>query len=536
MTTFNYSLLANGSATTFNPNVDVLVIDGTGPINGSIGPLIASLFDVSPIGEGANAGRGITLRQWDGFGGTVKTIELLFSASPDPMNFLKITSSNITFASGARLLVGDNTSGVVNDDTTTLALNGSTSHDQLISFGGSQTLDGGDGNDRILTMGGQGGTAGGSGTDVLIGGFGFDTLALGDVAGMTRYTVNLALGTGSVAGANPSSFTVSGFEAVDGSIAENHIIGDASGSNLFGGEINDTIMGGGGIDYLFGRTGNDILDGGTETDTLRGDGGNDTLIGGAGDDFLFGNDGADTQRGGGGNDWIAGDNGNDTLSGEAGDDTMTGGAGIDTVSYQSGSTAGVTVNLATTAAQNTGGSGSDTLSEFERVTGSAYADRLTGTVGNNVLSGLGGNDTLTGSGGNDTLTASIGNDILRGGAGKDMLTGGTGLDKFDFIAALSATTNVDRITDFSVTDDQMRLDNDYFTAFTQVNVALTTAAFNKGAGMTTAQDASDRIIYNTTNGNLYYDADGTGAGTARLFATLTTHPGTLTAADFFIVA
>jgi len=54
--------------------------------------------------------------------------------------------------------------------------------------------------------------------------------------------------------------------------------------------------------------------------------------------------------------------------------------------------------------------------------------------------------------------------------------------------------------------------------------------------MTTSQDASDRIIYDTTTGNIYYDADGTGAATAKLFATLTTHPGTLTAVDFFIVA
>ena len=53
--------------------------------------------------------------------------------------------------------------------------------------------------------------------------------------------------------------------------------------------------------------------------------------------------------------------------------------------------------------------------------------------------------------------------------------------------------------------------------------------------VTTAGDASDRIIYNTTNGNLYYDADGTGGGsTATLFATLAGAP-VITASDIFII-
>ena len=61
---------------------------------------------------------------------------------------------------------------------------------------------------------------------------------------------------------------------------------------------------------------------------------------------------------------------------------LAGGAGTDTVSYEHAA-AGVTVSLALTTAQNTVGAGSDTLSGFENLTGSAFDDTLTGTGGDN---------------------------------------------------------------------------------------------------------------------------------------------------------
>ena len=70
--------------------------------------------------------------------------------------------------------------------------------------------------------------------------------------------------------------------------------------------------------------------------------------------------------------------GNDTLIGGAGNDTLDGGAaGSDTASYAD-ATAGVTVSLAITTAQNTVGAGTDTLTNFENLTGSNLNDTLTG--------------------------------------------------------------------------------------------------------------------------------------------------------------
>jgi Ca2+-binding RTX toxin-like protein len=140
-----------------------------------------------------------------------------------------------------------------------------------------------------------------------------------------------------------------------------------------------------------------------------------------GRDVVVGTAGADSISAGGGNDVICGGGGNDTLNGGAGNDTLNGGAGTDMVTY-AGTAAAVKVTLGSTAAQPTGGAGTDTVSAVENLTGGAGADTLTGSAAANVLIGGAGNDRLAGAAGNDTLNGGAGNDNLNGGAGTDTVT------------------------------------------------------------------------------------------------------------------
>ncbi len=85
---------------------------------------------------------------------------------------------------------------------------------------------------------------------------------------------------------------------------------------------------------------------------------------------------------------------------------------------------GVTVDLTKAAGvvNVTGGSGNDTISNFDNVNGSTFNDVITGNGNANRLSGGAGNDTLNGGGGDDTLDGGAGADTFSGGLGADTVT------------------------------------------------------------------------------------------------------------------
>ena len=167
----------------------------------------------------------------------------------------------------------------------------------------------------------------------------------------------------------------------------------------------------------------------------------------------------------------------------------------------------------------------------DHIKGLLGADKLNGNDGNDSLEGNEGADTLAGGAGNDALSGDKGADLLIGGAGSDLLTGGLGADRFQFDAALSASTNVDTIADFNVTDDTILLENAVFTSLKAGGGGLWTEAFYIGSA---AHDANDRIIYNQTSGALLYDPDGTGGAAATQFATVAAGLA-MTSADFLII-
>lgn len=143
-----------------------------------------------------------------------------------------------------------------------------------------------------------------------------------------------------------------------------------------------------------------------------------------------------------------------------------------------------------------------------------------------------GNDVITGSTGSDTLLGYAGNDLINGGAGKDVLYGGGGADKFRFNSTLNASTNVDVVKDFSTTSDFIQLENAVFAKLT-VTGSLNPAFF-KANTSGVAKDANDYIVYDSDDGVLYYDADGTGAGVKVKFAVIGNHP-VLHADDFVVI-
>jgi serralysin len=156
-------------------------------------------------------------------------------------------------------------------------------------------------------------------------------------------------------------------------------------------------------------------------------------------------------------------------------------------------------------------------------------ENATGGAGNDSISGNSAANVLKGNAGNDTLSGLAGNDKLYGGPGNDTLTGGAGNDQFFFDTVLNAKTNVDKVTDFYVPGDQIVLENAIFTKLAAGPLAA--AAFAIGAK---ALDALDRIVYDNKTGALYYDADGSGKGSAIQFASLSPKLA-LTAADFLVI-
>jgi Ca2+-binding RTX toxin-like protein len=135
---------------------------------------------------------------------------------------------------------------------------------------------------------------------------------------------------------------------------------------------------------------------------------------------------------------------------------------------------------------------------------------------------------LTGNGVGQTIYGNAGVNVLDGGAGNDVLIGLGGADAFAFTTALGAG-NVDTISDYSVADDTIQLENAVFTGLAEGMLAA--GAFNTGAA---ASDADDRIIYNSATGALSFDTDGNGAGAAVQFATLAGGL-TLTASEFLVI-
>lgn len=377
---------------------------------------------------------------------------------------------------------------------------------------------------------------GGLGVDTYQGGASFDQLsfqeAYFDPTAFRGVLVNAVAGTAIDPWGNNETFT--SIESFRGTQFNDSFIGSAADEQFMGLGGRDTIDGGGGVDEV--RYHRDPDRGATAGVTVNlatgvaidGFGTRDTLSNIENiratifDDTLTGSSVANR---------IRAHEGNDTINGGVGADNMIGGAGDDTYYVDN---AGDIVNES-----SDGGSGQDRVFSTISFNLTANGSTVLGGVENLTLLGSGnltgtGNglaNTLTGNTGVNTLSGGAGNDRLVGGLGNDTLTGGADADVFVFNTAMS-TTNIETITDFNAPQDTIELENAIFTALTTTGTLAANLFKDIATG---ARDADDRIFYNSANGALYYDADGSGAGFASVrIGTLTGAP-IITAADFVVV-
>jgi len=361
---------------------------------------------------------------------------------------------------------------------------GQAGSDIIRGGGNSDWLYGNDGNDSLFGDAGVDLLNGGAGRDQYDGGADGDILTLSvDEGTTTGAEIDLRLATGNIVN--------DGFGNTETALNVENYEGTALG-DLF--HARDTVAPGG------------------QPDVLRGLAGNDTLIGGAVSAVLNGNDG---------NDLLQGGSGYETLAGGAGADTYDGGAGRDMLDLWLDGFAGHGDVVDLTAAVqivDDGYGNAETAVGIENLSLSNSADRATGNTGANMIYGNEGNDTLLGGGGVDTLI---------GGSGSDRLTGGFGADQFQFSGDVNQA-GVDVITDMRTGQDKIAIEAGWGLGFG----TLTADSFASGAGLTAASTGLQRVIYNTTTGDLYIDADGSGSTAAVLIAQLSGHP-TLVFSDIF---
>ena len=332
-----------------------------------------------------------------------------------------------------------------------------------------------------------------------------------------------------------------------GANVENLILTGATSTNGTGNALANSLTGNGGAN---------VLDGGAGADTMNGDAGNDTYIV---DDSLdrvsetSAANGTDTVQAS--VDYALGANienlillgsaingtGNalaNSLTGNSAGNVLNGGAGADVMRGEGGDDTYIVDNAGDIIGE-TPGNGTDTVQASVGYTLAPNVENLiltggvaingTGNAQNNALTGNLAANVLKGGFGNDVLSGGDGNDTLFGDGGNDLMTGGAGADRFTFQDSLG-TGNADHVADFAAGVDKILLEN---TVFARLGAGpLNANAFVVG---TAAADASDRIIYDSATGNLYYDSDGSGAGGALLFATLDNAPAALSASDFLVI-
>jgi Ca2+-binding RTX toxin-like protein len=550
----------------------VYVDDGTDAIAGWLDFTAGTvIFSGTPNAGGADNGQIlVTLTANDGQGGITS---MLFYIDVD--TFTHQLGAGDDVLNGVAALVahgGDGNDTITGGGVLTDAIYGGSGNDSLNGGNANDTLYGGQGNDTLIgsnqsdiLYGGIGNDSldGGGNDNTIFGGEGNDTLVGGTIkdrldggAGQDTLTdsggQNAYIFSGLTHSTDAAPDLITDFN--QGNLNDKILLGGIG----IAGFADLTITNDGVSTYIdhnasdfqikltgvFALTSNDILfinyltapgsgGGATITGTAAPEYiacaagvSHDTVNAGGGDDIVYGGSGANLLNGEDGNDYIDGGTSSDTLNGGLGDDTLNGGANNDTVTYAGG--AAVNVNMGTGLAT---GQGTDTLVSIEHVTGSDNDDTIIGGAGGESLRGGLGNDSMSGGNASDSIF---------GGQGQDTLSGDLSNDRFIFDQATAG--HEDHITDMTSGTDKITLSDAVFVFASGEGaknlVALTdnTDIFDVAgfAGGSFGAGAGATFLYDTTDGQVWYDADGDGGGgTSVLIATVDNFATyTYSAADF----
>ncbi|MBD2532876.1 calcium-binding protein [Nostoc flagelliforme FACHB-838] len=435
---------------------------------------------------------------------------------------------NANYSTGNNLLNGGdgNDSLNANYSTGNNLLNGGVGNDSLSANNstGNNLLDGGEGNDYLSLIRDLNNNIL-NGSNTLNGGVGNDILN-------ANYSTGNNLLNGGVGNDSLNANYSTGNNLLSDGVGNDILNANYStGNNLVGGGVGNDILS---ANY---STGNNVFDGGGGNDTLNANysTGNNILIGGIGNDYLsIGASSSDISYNPAlGNNTLIGGVGNDTLNANdsTGDNLLDGGDSNDTI-YVSASGRD-TIN---------GGYGEDLLSYNATYINNNLAEGITSTfntttnigsitVGTNIVSynNIERLDIL-GTQFDDLIVGSNGNDILTGGNGNDTLIGGAGTDTFAFN---SFNKGVDKIYDFNAIDELIQVSAAGFGRGLSISSLQTSQfQFTIGASATTS---TQRFIYNSATGGLFFDLDGSASGFTQVqFAQLSTGLS-LTEKNFVVV-